>query len=378
MPWAGARETESAGKLSARLLGQPRAGIWALMVCLFASGWSGVRAQAYDYVSDNDAAMALFHMGGTARGQAMGGAYVSLARGAEAVYWNPGGLAYQPARFEISVSPRIFQGEDYALGDDARSFIAAQGGFRWRTWALGVGFLHHSIGDILYNDGTVDGDPVGSGGPNDVSTDRTFSNGQTGLVLAAGGTFLKDHLGVGAGVRRLSNSFAGLPPEWEAGHPKVATSGNGLSLEAGATYRVNEDLAVAGVVDLPSKVDWGGRTDDGAMRMQTGASYRFLRRPTFLALASVQLENIGGSWARAHLGAEITGFRVVSIRAGLKNLHLKSSVLGTSDLNDAAAFTIGVGTADLKVMARYPVRLDLSVDSQDFNSQIVTTLTVGL
>lgn len=370
------RKTESTGKAAGRF--PDRTWTWPLMICLFASGWSAARAQAYDYNADNDAAMALFHMGGTARGQAMGGAYVSLAHGAEAVYWNPGGLAYQTTQFEVSLSPRMFQGEDYALGDDGRSLIAGQGGFRWRTWAFGLGVVHNSIGDILYNNGTVDGDPGDSGGPNDVSTDQTFSNGQTGLVLAVGGTFLMDHLGVGLGFRRLSNTFEGLPAEWEASHPEVATSGSGLSLEAGATYRVNEDLAVAGVIDLPSTVDWGGRTDEGAMRVQTGASYRFLRTPTVLALASVQLENIGGSWARAHLGTEITAFRVAAIRAGLKNLHLRSGVLGTSDLNDATAFTIGVGTADLKIKARYPVRLDLSVDSQDFNSQIVTTLTVGL
>ena len=345
----------------------------ALLLVLAMAG----EAAAVDYNSDNDAALALFHMGGTARGQAMGGAYASLARGAEATYWNPGGLAYQASRYEVQVSPRIFRGEDYELGKDARSFFVMQGACRWRTWAVGVGFLRHSIGDILYNDGTADGAPTSTDGPNDVSADRTFSNGMTGIVVALGGTFLKDHLGVGAAVRRLSNSFTGLPATWRGYSTERTTSGSGTSLQAGVVYRVNEDLATAVVADLPSKVKWGSRQDDSSMRLQSAASYRFLRGPAVLATAAAQLENIGNAWARASFGVELTTFRLVSLRAGLKNLHLKSSGLATADLNDGIAFTLGVGTADLVIGSRYPVGLDVAFDSQEFNSQVVTTLKVG-
>lgn len=352
-------------------------GMAALILLLLPPG----DVAALGYNSDNDAALAIFHMGGTARGQAMGGAYASLARGSEATYWNPGGLAYQSTSFEVQVSPRIFRGEDYELGENARSLFVAQGGYRWNrwgTWALGAGLLRHDIGDIVYNGGNVSGD-LGSGGsgPNDVSADNTFSNAQTGIVIALGGTFLKDHLGVGVAARSLSNSFSGLDPEWVSSHREVATSGSGTSLTAGATYRLNADFAAAGVVDLPSKVDWGGRLDDSAMRVQTALSYRFLRGPGLSATAAAQMENIGGAWARAHVGFELTTFKLVSIRAGIKNLHLKSAGLATSDLNDAGAFTLGVGTSDLKLMSRFPVALDVAFDSQDFNSQVVTTLKVG-
>ena len=97
---------------------------------------ASVSASAFDYDADNGAATVLFQMGGSARGQGMGGAYASLCRGSESAYWNPGGLAYQEYRFEVQISPRFFQSVDYELGDDERSYLMAQGGVRIGKFAF--------------------------------------------------------------------------------------------------------------------------------------------------------------------------------------------------------------------------------------------------
>lgn len=335
-----------------------------------------ITAGAYTYDDSNASAMSLFQMGGSARGQALGGAYAALARGAEAAYWNPGGLPYQRTRFELAVSPRIFRGEEYELGDDARGYFLVQAAYRWRSWAVSGSFLRSSVGDILYNSGTDDGDGYGS---NDVSLDRTFSYSQSGFIAAIGGTFLGDHLGVGLALKRLSSAFDGLPGSWSDANPGVETSGSGMGLQAGVVYRINQDVSAAGVVDLPTSVDWGrAEKDDAGYRIQTGASYRFLRGPTLFATVAGQLENTGGSWARAHAGIELTAMKLVSLRVGVKNMHLTSGVFGgTDDLNDAMAFTLGVGTYDLHLMESLPASLDVAFDWQDFNSQITSTLKVG-
>jgi hypothetical protein len=350
--------------------------------CMFwgsAQGRGAGSSPGYVYNSDNDAAMALFHMGGSARGQAFGGAYASLARGAEAAYWNPGGLAYQATKAEIVVSPRMYGKEDYELGQDGRSYFMTQAAYRWKTWAVGASYLHYSLGDILYNDGTAAGGSSGSGwAPNDVSLDRTLSYSQSGFILAGGGTFLRDHLGVGLSVKRLVSSFDGALVDTYLQGSETKSRGTGLALQAGGIYRVNEDLAAGAVIDLPSKVDWGSDTqDEGALRLQTSGSYCFFRSPVLLATAALQLENIGGAWARAHAGMEVTTFNLLSVRAGFKNLHLKSGDFDTGDLNKASAFTVGVGTHDLRLMEDIPVGLDVSFDSQDFNTQVATSLKVG-
>lgn len=342
--------------------------MWGACVSLPARG-----GENYDYNPDNGAAMSLFRLGGTARGQAMGGAYASLAGGSEAVYWNPGGLGYQESRFQLVFSPRVFRKEEYELGQDERTYFMGHAGVHVRSWTVAVAFLHHNIGDILFNDGGADD----AYGENDVSLDRTFSNGQWGFILGAGGTFLTEHLGVGAGIRFLNHGFSGALIEGYAGDD-VETSGTGFAIQLGGTYRPNADLSVALVYDLPSQVDWGrAEKDKSAQRLQTAASYRLLRGPTNVLTVALQFENIGGAWARAHVGGEMVTFRRVALRAGFKNLHLKSSGIGTGDLNEATSFTVGVGTYDLVLMGKLPVALDVSFDSVDFNSQFVATLSVG-
>lgn len=334
-----------------------------LGLCLVA-GLGSAGAEEYDYNAENDAAMALFRLGGSARGQALGGAYVSLARGAEAVYWNPGGIAYQKTRGEVAVSPRLIQSEDYELVDDGRSYFTAQASGRWRTWALGVGVQQLSSGDLLFNDGTS----------YEVDGEETFSNSQTGVIVAAGGTFLQDHLGVGLALRRLSSSFEGELGSVHEGE----TSGSGLAIQAGGIYRVSEDLAAGLTYELPSSVDWGlAEKDESATRIQTGASYRLLRGRAIGALVAVQLENVGGSWARVHVGGEATIMRKIAFRIGYRNLHLKSSALDTGALNETSTVTFGLGTTDIEILRSVPLSLDLAYDHQDFNSQIATTLRIG-
>jgi len=350
-----------------------------VMTCLAAAclvALVPVVASAYSYDAENSSAMALFQMGGSARGQAMGGAYAALARGAEAAYWNPGGLPYQRTSFEIDISPRVFQGEEYELGDDARGYFLIQAAWRWRTWAISGSYLRQSVGDILYNDGGADG---GGDNPNDVSLDRTFSYGQSGFIAAIAGTFMDDHLGVGVAFKQLNSSFDDLPDSWSQENQGVETSGSGMGIQAGVLYRINEDVSAAAVVDLPTTVDWGrADKDEVGYRIQTGAAFRFLRTESFLGSVGGQLENTGGSWARAHAGLELTCLQVVSLRAGVKNFHLKSSAFeGTEDLNDATAFTLGAGTCDLHLMDGLEASLDVAFDWQDFNSQITSTLKVG-
>lgn len=322
--------------------------------------------QAYTYNPDNNAAIALLCMGGSARGLAMGGAYAALACGAEASYWNPGGLAYQGSRIELLLSPRVFRSEEYELGDDDRSYLMAQGGYRWRHMAFALGFLHHRIGGILYNDGST----------TEVRDDEIFSNSQTGLIAAAGVTILRDHLGVGISFRRVSNSFNDLPVA--TGQWSSETSGGGWSIQGGLTYRVSEDLAAAAVIDLPSEIDWGlAQGDESASRIQTAASYRFLRSSTLEATAAAQLENVGRSWARLHLGGEVVAFHTVAIRVGYKNLHLVAAHLEVDDLNEAGALTAGIGSTDVHLFQKYDVQVDLAADWQDFNRQVVASFRLG-
>lgn len=323
------------------------------------------RARDHRYNQNNAAATALFHMGGSAGGQAMGGAYASLSRGPESMYWNPGGLAYQRSRYEVCVSPRVVRAEDEDAAGDNRSYFLVQGGWRWRTWVVGASLVHHEIGNLLFNDGAS----------NEVDPGRTFGNSQSGVSLALGRTFLSDHLGVGACLRRLSNSLHGTLGYMSSDRD---TRGTGLSLALGGLYRVNEDISGGVAYEPPARVDWGRvHKDESSSRLQAAASYRFFRSSSYLATAAAQLENTGWSWVRLNVGAEFVVLRRVSLRAGYRNLHLRSSSIDVADLNEASTATFGVGTADLRILGKVPVALDVAFDAQDFNSQTAATLRVG-
>lgn len=345
----------------------------AALTCLPAA------AGAYVYNADNNAATAIFDLGGSARGEGMGGAYAALARGCEAGYWNPGGLAYQETALELHLAPRIVQGEEYVVGDDSRSYFLAQAAYRWHNLALGLSYVHCGVGDIVYSDDGWDGG-WGSDeyGPYEVDGSRVFDFAQSGIVLTIGGTLLQDHLGLGISFRRVSGSFSGNLVDEYVDRTGVDNSGSGISLQIGSQYRMNKDLSFALVIDLPSTVDWGrAEKDDSALRVQTGAAYTLAANPNVGLTIGGQLDNIGGSFVRLSLGGEIDVLQRALLRVGLRGLHLNSSTIDTGSLNESTSLTLGAGTHDLRIMESHPVALDFSLNPEDFNSQIAGSVRVG-
>ncbi|HVP38050.1 MAG TPA: hypothetical protein VMS93_02585 [Candidatus Saccharimonadales bacterium] len=167
-----------------------------------------------DDSNDAKTVFALEHSGFDARALGMGGAYVGVANDAAAGYWNPAGL-YMMAEGATSLSSMYTTGLE---NDVFQNYVAVA--HRFSNFALGATWVNTGVRDVLGYDGT--GNYV-----------NTFGLSENMVGLSAGMGTDKAAFGF-----TLKGYFQGLDSEQR----------NGVGLDAGVQFKVNDMLTLGGVM----------------------------------------------------------------------------------------------------------------------------------
>jgi len=180
------------------------------------------------------------NIGAGARASAMGSAYTALADDSNAIYYNPGGLAY--ARREFSVMHSA-----WALG----------GSYDFASAAFPAGKFNAAVSVTRLDHGGLEG--RGAGGER--SGGFSASDKALGLALARGfGSF-----SVGAGAKLLSSSIAGY-------------QASAVAFDLGAMKKMSGAPVTMGLAvrNLGSGMKFVDRRENLPLSLNAGASYAVL------------------------------------------------------------------------------------------------------
>lgn len=241
----------------------------ALCVLLLAIAWTGLsRAQG-------TSGSQFLGIGIGARAQGMGGAFVSLADGAEGLHWNPAGLT-RATGHQVAVS-------HVAWFDDV-SFQSA-------AYALplgGAGVLGVSLqgGSLSWdNAGVSEGEPDGQ------ASDFAGSIAYARPLLSG--------IGVGGALKYISSELG----------PDAAST---YAFDLGALYRISEDATVgAAVRNAGPGLTFRDEDDSLPLVLAVGGSYVW-RGVT----VSVDVEKQNDLGAATRIGAEYSPARYFTLRGG--------------------------------------------------------------
>jgi len=230
------------------------------------------------WLSDGKYAAEFLTLGVDARALAMGGAYAAQTHGASAVYWNPAGLAFLPAKEITLMHSEQFDG---IVGYD---FVAYAQPTQANTgWSFGL--IRLGVDDIPV---TALEDPTqGIGNGNRVIIDHLTSD--TELALLAGfGRALSDRFSYGASAKIIG--------KWIADE-----SAYGLGFDLGVRWLPAQRLALAAnLQDVTSTaLVWStGHKELAAPTVKLGTAYYFdipalLARVTVAADADLRFTDRG-------------------------------------------------------------------------------------
>ncbi len=140
-----------------------------------------------------------FSVGVGARGLGMGSAYHTLAAGAEALYWNPAGLARTEG---ARLNSAVFMHSERFGGDVSYNYLGwsralARGGPRT---AFGFGLIHLGVGGIPI---TRLPDPLQEPGPDNRPYIESYSSKNDFAFLAGAGRRIDEKTWLGANVKLL-------------------------------------------------------------------------------------------------------------------------------------------------------------------------------
>ncbi len=155
----------------------------------------------------------------SARGEAMGGAYVAVADDATASWWNPAGLAFISDRNISAMHVKLLPG----MADDVYyEYLGyAQAAKGWG--GLAASFVYLTYGEIQGTGVTSGGDPYETG---------TFTSYEIAPSVAYGTTLWKD-FGVGVNLKAIHVNYA---PDWAVTEAK-AGKGTTFGADIGLLYR---------------------------------------------------------------------------------------------------------------------------------------------
>jgi len=272
----------------------------------------GVQAQ------EGVGAGASFKFGVDARALAMGGAFVAVADGYSAPYWNPAGLSLAQGTHVGGMNTNKFGlGINYNYVGTALSL----GGFR-----VGGAFLGSTINGIETFDAT--GQQAGT-----VNDNEFLFMGSTALALPLGGT----PLALGGNVKYYSHALAGESGTGIGGDIGLLTSFGGFSVGAtiqdvggtriswstGAVDLVDMSIRLGGALTLPSPVLWtiSGQynLDDGSLHV--GAEFNLTN--SIAVRVGGQKPQDGDFAFTAGAGLALGGFSV-------DGAYVQNDVLGNS------------------------------------------------
>lgn len=217
-----------------------------------------------------------------ARPLAMGNAQTAVARGADAIFFNPAALA-GTARPEVST---LFSAQEF---DQTDGSLAGAAPFRRGAWGLSAQF--YSVGDIFLRQQEFD---IGS----------RASSRSSAVTLAYGQPWGK--YSVGAGVKYLSQSFSGL-----------SDHASGTALDLGAARKFDRLTLGVALQNVLGQFRWStGKKDNLLMTVRAGAGYQ----ASPWLLAALDLEGGDGQSLRVHGGLEAR-YKELMFRAGVNHDH---------------------------------------------------------
>lgn len=240
------------------------------------------------------------NIGAGAKGLAMGGAYTALADGADAVYWNPAGLAGQE-KSEITAShAELFSGTHH-------DFLAFAQPTPQGTFAAGATYLSQS--NIDGRDAL--GHPTAGFSASDAALALAFGRKTGSADLGASVKFVRSHIG--------------------------SAEAQTAAADLGARRRFGAVTVGGSARNLGPGMKFDSETDDLPLRLALGAAYSF----TGGHCAALELVNgPRGSGTDVGLGGEYQAIRSVFLRGGYTT---QSAISGGSGFDAARGLTLGVG-----------------------------------
>lgn len=224
---------------------------------------------------------------GSARAQALGGAYVALAEGSDAMTWNPAGLAAtQQREFAFSYLR-------YVQGLDSPVYIGYAQPMGRTTWGGNFGYVSDNLGNGDVRDGN---------GVPQQSSNVNIRDGYGAIGLAR--SFWYEKLFLGASIRGISENIAG------SGHSTLA-------MDFGAILKPTNSLSLGFAVQ-----NFGASAADVARVTRGGAA---LRLNDFVTLSG-ELSQATDSGAQIAMGAEFQlpeeylDIGQLTMRMGYKNV----------------------------------------------------------
>jgi hypothetical protein len=257
----------------------------ALGIALILLGSASPRADE----GDAGWAGAALRVGTDARALGMGGAYVSLAHGASATYWNPAAISHHRIR-EVTFSYSHLAWDRRLVHASAVIPVEPAAG-------VGLAWVHAGVADIEGRD--YNGQPTGQ-----------VTSGENAFYMSFSAKFAP-FVSVGLGMKYLYYKLADI-------------SATGFGLDAGLFSSPIPNLSLGLTVqDMNAKYTWDteevydrGTTtyDEFPVNMRFGASYRLLQQRLTVA---GDLEKNQEQGLKPHLGAEFSVYPSVMVRMGL-------------------------------------------------------------
>lgn len=217
-----------------------------------------------------------------ARPLAMGNAQTAVARGADAIAFNPAALAGTSAR-EVST---LFSSQEF---DQTYGSLSAATPVGRGVWGLGAQF--YSVGDILLRQQEFD-------------ISSRASSRSMAVSLAYGQNW--GRYSVGAAIKYLSQSFSGL-----------SDRASGTALDLGAARKFDRLALGVSLQNVLGQFRWStGKKDDLLTTLRAGAGYQIYP----WLLSALDLEGGDGQSLRVHGGLE-GRYKDIAVRAGFNHDH---------------------------------------------------------
>jgi len=286
----------------------------AAVLLALAAALAAVPARAVDSSAGTSGAQFLKLGQGSARAEALGGAYVALAEGSDAMTWNPAGLAETQQR-EFAFS--YFRG---VQGLDSPIYLGYAQPMGRTTWGGNFGYVSDSL---------ANGDVRDSNGVPLQASNVNVRDGYAAVGLAR--SFWYEKLFLGASVRAISENIAG------SGHSTLA-------MDFGAILKPTNALSLGFAVQ-----NFGASSADVARVTRGGAA---LRLNDFVTITG-ELSGATDSGAQIAMGGEFQlpeeylDFGQLTMRIGYKNVDSYgqsfSGTLKTLRVDQTSGISFGFG-----------------------------------
>lgn len=240
-----------------------------------------------------------------ARPIGLGGAFISLAENADALYWNPAGLGF-------SENPAIMFSHNNYILDVRHNYLAGVFPLKKNKWTLG-GFI------TLLDYGTFDHTEI----VNENTARWLGGYEDKDFVLGfEGAGRINNNLAVGAGLKYLKSDLHTF-------------SASALALDLGMKYKMDKSLPVSFAVtakNIGTKLKYDSKSENLPLSLTGGCNADFELGKIFRLIPAISLGYSNTSDVQFNFGTEFLWFNSYALRVGYDSL------------NDAGSgFTAGAG-----------------------------------